>query len=187
MPSPTHILTLGVSASGRAEAKEEGGNEINSSTATEEYARRGGPASDDGGIDYSPATEECARRERPAIDEALNRNLVNSDERTDTEAENEPSREEDIHIDAEDSTVRAEVTDMLSEFKDMWSGRLGTFDATKHCIEIKPGARPFYQATYRAGPTAREKKKKEIDGMLGAGVLEPATAECASPVGFVPN
>ena len=40
LPSPTHILTLGVSAPGEVEAKEWGGNKNNSSTATEEHARR---------------------------------------------------------------------------------------------------------------------------------------------------
>ena len=33
---------------------------------------------------------------------------------------------------------------MLSEFKNMWSGRLGKIDATKHGIELKPGAKPIY-------------------------------------------
>ena len=35
---------------------------------------------------------------------------------------------------------------MLSAFKDMWSGRLSKIDATKHGIELKPGASPTYQA-----------------------------------------
>ena len=76
---------------------------------------------------------------------------------------------------------------MLSEFKDMGSGRLGKIDATKHRIELKPGARPIYQAPYRAGPIACEKEKKETDGMLHAGVIEPTSAEWASPVVFVPK
>ena len=86
-----------------------------------------------------------------------------------------------------DITVRLEVLGMLSEFKDMWSGRFGKIDATKHRIELKPGAMPIYQALYQAGPAAREKEKKEIDRMLRAGVIETATAEWASPVVFVPK
>ena len=76
---------------------------------------------------------------------------------------------------------------MLSEFKDMWSGRLGKIDATNHRIDLKPGARPIYQAPYRAGPIAREKEKKDMDRMLRAGVIEPTSAEWASPAVFVPK
>ena len=89
---------------------------------------------------------------------------------------------EDVHIGAEDSTVRSENMDMLSRFRDMWSGRLGKIDATKHRIELKPGARPMYQVPYRAGPIACEKDKKEIDRMLRPEVIEPTLAEWASPV-----
>ena len=75
---------------------------------------------------------------------------------------------------------------MLSKFKDMWSGCLSKIGATKHLIGLKPGARPIYQAPYRAGPMARE-DKTEIDRMLHAGVIEPTSAEWASPVVFVPK
>ena len=71
---------------------------------------------------------------------------------------------------------------MLSEFKDMWSSRLGKIDSTKHPIELKPGARPIYQAPSRARPIAREKEKTENDRMLRVGVIEPTSAEWASPV-----
>ena len=74
--------------------------------------------------------------------------------------------------------------DMRSEFKDMWSGRLGRIDATKHRIELKPGASPIYQAPYRGGPVSCE---KEIDRMLRAGVIEPTSVEWASPVVFAPK
>ncbi|CDF37529.1 unnamed protein product [Chondrus crispus] len=67
----------------------------------------------------------------------------------------------------------------------MWTGQLGKIGATKHRIELEPGARQIYKAPYPAGPTAREKEKTEIDRMLRAGVIEPATAEWASPVVFV--
>ena len=56
--SPTHILTLGVLACGDAAAKERGGNKNNSSTATEEYARREEPAKDEGRFNFS-TTKEC--------------------------------------------------------------------------------------------------------------------------------
>ena len=208
LPSPTHILTLGVSAPGEAEAKEGGGNKNNSSTATEKHARREqpttdedrihsvrteefarhqGPVTDDGKIKSSTAAGECASREEPDTDDPHSGNPANADERTDTDAEKTRAWDEDVHIGAEDSTIRSQIIDMLSEFKDIWSGRLGKIDATKHRIALKPGARPIYQAPYRAGPIAREKEKKEIDRMLRAGVIEPTSAEWAIPVVFVPK
>ena len=208
LPSPTHILTLGGSAPGEAEAKEGGGNKNNSPTATEEHARREqpvtdedrinsvrkeecarheGPVTDDGKIKSSTAAGGCAQREEPDTDDTHSGNPANADERTGTDAEKTRAWEEDLHIGAEDSTVRSEIMDMLSEFKDMWSGRLGKIDATKHRIELKPGARPTYQVPYRAGPIAREKEKTEIDRMLRAGVIEPTSAEWASSVVLVPK
>ena len=132
-------------------------------------------------------TEGRAPREKSDTDDAHSDNPANADERTDTDAEKTRAWEEDVHIGAEDSTVRSEIMDMLSEFKDMWSCRLGKIGATKHRIELKPGARPIYQAPYQAGPIAREKEKTEIDRMLRAGVIEPTSAEWASPAVFVPK
>ena len=229
LTSPTHILTHGVAAPGEADAKEGGGNKINSSTAgefagrqgpasadgrrkcatttegnarreepgtdadrinsstAEECARREGPVGDAGGRNSPTGTEGRARREKSDTDDAHSGNPANADERTDTDAEKTRAREEDVHIGAEDSTVRSEIMDMLSEFKDIWSGRLGKIGATNHRIELKPGARPIYQAPYRAGPIAREKEKTEIDRMPRAGVIEPTSAEWISPVVFVPK
>ena len=76
---------------------------------------------------------------------------------------------------------------MLSEFKEMWNGPLGNIGATKHRVNLKAGANPIYQAPYRAGPTAREKEKTEVNRMLRASVIEPATVEWASPAVFVPK
>ena len=159
---------------------------INSSTM-EECARREGPVGDAGRRKSPTDTEGRARHKKSDTDDAHSGNPGNADERTDTDAAKTRAWEEDVHIGAEDSTVRSEIMDMLSEFKDMWSGRLGKIGATKHRIELKPGARPIYQAPYRAGPIAREKEKTEIDRMLRAGVIEPTSAEWASPVVFAPK
>ena len=108
VPSPTHILTLGLLAPGEAEAKEGGGNKNNSSTATgeqarreqpatdedrinsgrtEEDARRQGPVTDDGKIKSSTAAGRCTRREELDTDNAHSGNLANADEHTDTDVE----------------------------------------------------------------------------------------------------
>ena len=64
----------------------------------------------------------------------------------------------------------------------MWSGELGKIAATKHRIDLFEGAKSIHQQLYRAVPTAREHQRKEIDRMLQAGVIEPATSEWASPL-----
>ena len=153
LPSPKHILTLGVSAPGEDAATEGGWNKNNSSTATEEHARleqhatgegrinsvrteegarRQGPVTDNGKIKSSTAAGGCAPREEPDTDDAHCGSPANADERTDTDTEKTCAWEGDVHIGAEDSTVRSQIMDILFEFKDMWSGRLGKIDATKH-------------------------------------------------------
>ena len=159
---------------------------INSSTE-EECARRERTVGDAARTNFPSDTEGRVPRETADTDDAHSGNPANADDRTDTDAEKTRTWEEDVHIGAEDSTVRSEIMDMLSEFKYMWSGRIGKIGATKHCIELKSGARPIYQAPYRAGPIAREKEKTEIDRLLRAGVIEPTSAEWASPVVFVPK
>ena len=94
--------------------------------------------------------------------------------------------EEQVHIGVQDPTVRKEVINLLREFKPMWSGELGKIAATKHRIDLVEGTKPIHQQPYRAGPTAREHQRKEIDRMLQAGVIELATSERASPVVLVP-
>ena len=107
LPYPTHILKLGVSAPGEAEAKEGGGNKNNSSTATEEHARRKQPTTDEGRISsvrteegarrQGPVTDDgktkpptaaggCEPREEPDTDDAHSGNPTHADERTDMQA-----------------------------------------------------------------------------------------------------
>ena len=95
--------------------------------------------------------------------------------------------QEDVHIGLEDDHSRAAVINLLSQYQDMWSGKLGTISAAKHRIEVLPDARPIYQQPYRAGPQAREAEKREIEKMLSAQVIEPSSSEWASPVVFVPK
>ena len=97
------------------------------------------------------------------------------------------SWEDQVHIAVQDSTVRKDVLKLLQEFKPMWSGELGKIAATKHRMDLVEGSKPIYQQPYCAGPTAREHQRKEIDRMIQAGVIEPATSEWASPVVLVPK
>ena len=42
---------------------------------------------------------------------------------------------------------------VLDKHQQMWDGHLGTIHATKHRIELTPGAHPVHQQPCRAGPT----------------------------------
>ena len=57
----------------------------------------------------------------------------------------------------------------------------------EHRISLKPGAVPMRQHPYKAGPSAREREKAEVERMRWMGVIEPSTGEWASPVVTVPK
>ena len=177
LSSPTHILTLGESAAEAAEAKE-GGRIFNSNPLT---------AEDAAGETADNRTDMGGAEQATPARAPLGADGLDKPEDTAAPEEEPDSWQKDVHIGAEDDEVRSEVLEVLSEFKDMWTGRLGKIGPTKHRIGLKPGSRPIYQAPYRAGLTAREKEKTETDRMLRAGVIEPATAEWATPVVFVPK
>lgn len=69
----------------------------------------------------------------------------------------------------------------------MWNDELGTIKATEQSIDLEPETRPMRSKPYRQGPAMQEHTKIEIEKMLAAGVIEPATSKCASPVVSVPR
>ena len=70
---------------------------------------------------------------------------------------------------------------MLDKYAHLWDQkRLGVLHGTKHRIETK--GNPVFQHPYRAGPGARQAEKDEVDRMFHLGVIEPSSAEWASPV-----
>jgi hypothetical protein len=82
---------------------------------------------------------------------------------------------------------RETVLTMLGKHRTMWYGRLEQVHTTSHRIQLVPGAKPAYSKPYRAGAKAREAESVEIQRMMRAGVIEPATSECSSPVLLVPK
>ena len=71
---------------------------------------------------------------------------------------------------------------MLTPYAGMWNGTLGVVRATKHRIELTPGARPFRCQPYQAGPRTREAEQTSVDEMLANGVITRSKSEWASPV-----
>jgi hypothetical protein len=92
-----------------------------------------------------------------------------------------------VNLEQLSESDRKAVLEMLEPHKSKWDGRLGEVSATKHRIDLVPGARPIHSLPYRAGPRAREIEKQEIDKMLRQGVIEPAMSEWASPIVMVPK
>ena len=148
LPSPTHILALGESAAEAAEAKE-GGGIYNSNPSTAEDAAREAPnnRTDKGGAEQATPPRASLGADGP--DNLSGPSAVSSGlkpEETAAAEEDLNSWQGDFHISAEDEEVRPEVREVQSEYKEMWTGRLVKIGVTKHRIELKPGARPLYQA-----------------------------------------
>jgi Reverse transcriptase (RNA-dependent DNA polymerase) len=80
---------------------------------------------------------------------------------------------------------RETVFQLVAKHRKMWDDRLDRVNATTHRIDLVPVAKPVHFQTYRAGPRAREAESAEVQRMLKAGVIEPASSERASPVVLV--
>jgi Reverse transcriptase (RNA-dependent DNA polymerase) len=76
---------------------------------------------------------------------------------------------------------------MLTKHRTMWDVRLGQVHSTAQRIQLTPGSKPTYSQLYRAGVKAMEAESAEIQRMLKAGVIEPATSEWANPVVLLPK
>jgi hypothetical protein len=67
----------------------------------------------------------------------------------------------------------------------MWSGRLGQVQSSNHRIDLIPGQNTVHCQPYREGHRARAVESAEIERMIKAEVIEPATSEWASPIFLV--
>jgi hypothetical protein len=92
---------------------------------------------------------------------------------------------ESVNLEHLSPESRERVLNILEKHRTMWDGRLGHVHSTAHRIELVPGAKPIHAQPYRAGTRAREIESAEVQRMLKAGVIEPATSEWASPVVLV--
>ena len=78
--------------------------------------------------------------------------------------------------------MRNRIMNMLYKHSNMWDGSLGEIKATIHRLALEPGARPHREMPRRTGPGMRKRIADEIQKMLHAGVIEPATSIWASPL-----
>ena len=85
----------------------------------------------------------------------------------------------------DDDKLRDHVLEMLRKHSSLWSGALGMIRATEHRIPLEPETKPIRSLPYRKGPAMREMVAKEVNKMLNAGVIAPASTEWASPVVLV--
>ena len=150
-------------------------------------------------IDENFLTSVSHQEMPPTEEGASNRSTSGSNEDPDTgknkevnpnsgnETRTTPNWETEVSIGDDVKVDRQDVLNLLREFSPMWSGELGTVKATQHRIDLIDGAKPVYQPPYKAGPTARQIEKEEVQRMLAAGVIEPSMAEWASPVVLVPK
>ena len=75
--------------------------------------------------------------------------------------------------------MRNRIVNMLDKHPNMWDGSLGEIKATSHRLALAPDARPHREMPGRIGPGMRKRIAEEIQKMLHAGVIEPATSEWA--------
>jgi len=78
--------------------------------------------------------------------------------------------------------LRPQVLSLLEKHRVLWSGHLGTIEATEHRIELTPGSKPVGLNPYRRGPRTRKLIKAQVDRMLKLEVIEPSQSEWAGPV-----
>ena len=91
-----------------------------------------------------------------------------------------------LDLDGLENDEKKEVTRVLDRYSYLWDNkRLGVLHGTRHRIDTHGS--PVFQHPYRAGPSARQAEKEEVDRMLKLGVIEPSTAEWASPVVLIPK
>lgn len=75
----------------------------------------------------------------------------------------------------------------MKKYDFMLNGYLSRRNIANHRIALSPTDSPIYSAQYCAGPRQGEIKRKRIEKMRKAGIVEPAVTKWASPVVFAPK
>jgi len=99
-----------------------------------------------------------------------------------------PPRVEDVPLPEAEPELHERIRAVMQRHESMWSGQaLGALMATRHHIELAPGAKPVRFPPLRAGPKAREAEAAEIERQLAADVIEPTSSEWGFPVVLMPK
>jgi len=99
-----------------------------------------------------------------------------------------PPRVADVPLPEAPPHLHERIRAVLRRHEAMWSGQaLGAIKATRHHIELTPGAKPVRVPPRRAGPKAREAEAAEVERQLAADVIEPTSSEWGFPVVLIPK
>jgi len=89
-----------------------------------------------------------------------------------------PPRVADVPLPEAPPHLHDGIRAVLRRHEAMWSGQaLGAIKATRHHIELTPGAKPVCVPPRRAGPKAREAESVEVERQLAADVIEPTSSD----------
>jgi hypothetical protein len=80
--------------------------------------------------------------------------------------------------------------ELLSEFRDVFSDKLGRTSLCEHHIELLPDAKPVHCRPYRLAPDKAKFLKEELAELLKQGIIREAPSNgntWASPVLLVPK
>ncbi|GJP74691.1 hypothetical protein CLOP_g5239 [Closterium sp. NIES-67] len=99
-----------------------------------------------------------------------------------TEAENNRERT---------SEPPGKIKELLREFQDILPddlpNELPPYRTNQHEIVEEPGSKPTFRAPYRLTPTELTDMKKQIEYLLGKGLIRPSTSPYGAPVLFTPK
>ena len=81
----------------------------------------------------------------------------------------------------------SDLTELLTEFVDVFSDVPGRTTLGVHHIEVPPGARPIRCAPYWLSPDKSAVLKEELTNLLERGIIEESTSSRASPIVMLPK
>jgi hypothetical protein len=85
---------------------------------------------------------------------------------------------------------QTDMSNLLSEFEDVFSDKPGRTTLCEHHIELLPDAKPVFCRPYRLSPDKAKFLREELDTLLEQGIIEEAPSNgvtWASPVIMVPK
>ena len=113
-------------------------------------------------LDRRAYTTRYLKRDTEARDiETINNHLADGRE-AHAGVDETPTTVDNIELKVHER-YHTDVCNMLQRHENICTGKLGDINTTKHGIDLKPAARPFKSAPYRAGQKKRELEQFEID------------------------